>query len=230
MYKIILYDQNCCPISDGTTFWFVDNLEEFEKNWLPLQCKRNMSTIERYYRSKFGEVVTDYYSDSEELNIVQLVECEILQEKTFEYTNKEVILENVYRWDSKILFDKLKIVLRVQSCIDKYYLVGQYFGYGCRRVDPMYNRWYEKEIKYQQMHFFGNPVANYRARDINWDDWEKDDAYKDFYTNDKDFYKHESVETFVWLPIKEVDKDYKINKLTANELALLLRDIVGEAG
>lgn len=29
----------------------------------------NVSTIERYYRSKFGEMVTDYHSDGPELNI-----------------------------------------------------------------------------------------------------------------------------------------------------------------
>ena len=78
MYKITLYDKNCSPICDRTTFWFVEDLEQFEKNWLPLQCKYNVSTIEKYYRSKFGEVVTDYYSDNEELNIVQSVNCEIL--------------------------------------------------------------------------------------------------------------------------------------------------------
>ena len=32
MYKITLYNQNCCPICDGTTFWFVEDLKEFEKN------------------------------------------------------------------------------------------------------------------------------------------------------------------------------------------------------
>lgn len=230
MYKITLYDQNCSPIYDGTTFWFVEDLAEFEKKWLPLQAPHGVDTIERYYRSKFGEKVTDYYSDDEELNIVQSVECKILQEKVFEYTDKEVVLENVYRCKAKILFDKLKIKLRIQSCNDKYYLVGQYFGYGCKRIHPMINRWYNKEIKYCQMHFFGNPVAKYRARDINWDDWGKDDAYKDFYTNDKDFYKHEQVETFVWLPIKEVDSQYRIRKLSNKELSLLLVDIIGEAG
>lgn len=230
MFKITLYDNNCNPICDGTTFWFVEDLEQFEENWLPLQCKQNVSTIERYYKSKSGEVVTDYYSDSEELNIVQQVNCKVLQEKIFEYTNKEVILKNTYDFETKILFDKLKIILRVQSCNDKYYLVGQYFGYGCRRVEQLYNRWYDKEVNYCQMNFFGNPVAKYKARDINWDDWEKDDAYKDFYTNDKDFFKNESVETFVWLPIKEVNEQYIISEPSMDCLALLMVDIVGEAG
>ena len=51
MHKITLYDHNCCPISDGTTFWFVDNLEEFERKWLPLQAPHGVETINRYYRS-----------------------------------------------------------------------------------------------------------------------------------------------------------------------------------
>ena len=230
MYKITLYDRNCCPICDGTTFWFVDNLEEFEKNWLPLQCKYGVSTIERYYRSKFGEIVTDYYSDSPELNIVQQVDCEILQEKELTYTNKEVVIKNTYGWETKILFDKLEVKLRVQRCGAEYYLVGQYCGYGGVRVEKGYNRWYDKEINYHQMYFFGNPVANYIKRDINWDDWGKGDAFKDFFTNDKSFYKHESVKTFVWLPIKEVDKDFRIKRLTKGDLGILLADIVGEAG
>lgn len=230
MYKITLYDNNCSPICDGTTFWFVEDLEQFEKNWLPLQSKYDVKTIERYYKSKFGEIVTDYYSDSQDLNIVQEVDCEILQEKTFEFINQEVTLENIYGCRSTVLFDKLKIVIRVQSCDNKYYLVGQYFGYGCRRVENLYNRWYDKEVKYSQMNFYGNPVAQYHARYVDWENSEKDDAYKDFYTNDKCFYKNESIETFVWLPIKEVDKQYQINEIDSEDVSLLLRDIVGEAG
>ena len=80
------------------------------------------------------------------------------------------------------------------------------------------------------MHFYGNPIAEYIQRDINWDDFEKSDAYKDFYTNDKDFYKHESIETFVWLPIKEVNPEFEIKELCKEEFAILMRDIVGEAG
>lgn len=148
----------------------------------------------------------------------------------FEYKDKEVDLVNTYGCKAKILFDRLKIVLRVQNCNDKYYLVGQYFGYGCRRVENMFNRWYKTNVKYSQMGFYGNPVAEYVKRGINWDDYDKRDAYKDFYTNDKDFYKHEKIETFVWIPIKAVDAEYKINKLNSDDLAMLLADIVGEAG
>ena len=230
MYKITLYDLNCSPICDGTTFWFVEDLKEFEKKWLPLQCRNDIGTIERYYKSKFGEIVTDYHSKDESLNIVQSVECEILQEKVFEYIDREVELINTYGFKTRILFDKLKIVLRVQRCNSECYLVGQYFGYGCRKIDPSINKWYKTEVKYSQMHFWGNPVAEYIMRDINWEDFDKSDAYKDFYTNDKDFYKHEQIETFVWIPIKKVNNQFEIAELNSDDLAVLLRDIVGEAG
>ncbi|MCR4684710.1 MAG: hypothetical protein K5649_04515, partial [Lachnospiraceae bacterium] len=78
--------------------------------------------------------------------------------------------------------------------------------------------------------YWGNPIAEYRHRDINWDDKGSQDAYKDFYTNDKNFYKHDTVKTFVWLPIKEIDKDYKLKPLTLKDIDNLMRDIIGEAG
>ena len=161
MYKITLYDQNCSPICDGTVSWYVENLEEFEEKWLPLQSKLGVETIKRDYRSKLGEIVTDYYSDSEELNIVQQVDAKVLEEKDFYYYNKSV---------------------------------------------------------------------EYTKRGINWEDYDKQDRYKDFYTNEGDFYKHEKVETFVWLPIKRLSEDEKIRPLTKEEISRLLRDIVGEAG
>lgn len=230
MFKITLYDQNCSSICDGTAFWFVEDLEEFEKKWLPLQARIDVSTIERYYKSKFGEIITDYYSDDSSLNIVQSVDCEILEEKEINYTDKEVELFNTYGCRTVVLFDRLKIKLMVVHSDNKYYLVGQYCGEGCRRVGSFYNVWYKTDVKYEQMNFYGNLVAEYISRDINWDDWDKDDAYKYFYTNDKDFYKHERVETFVWIPIKKVDKNYKISDITVVDLAVLMRDIVGEAG
>ena len=32
MYKIELYDECCSPIADGTESYFVDDIDEFEKN------------------------------------------------------------------------------------------------------------------------------------------------------------------------------------------------------
>lgn len=234
MYKITLYDANCSPICDGTVFWFVENLEEFEENWLMAQVQLygriETEQLERYYRSKLGEATTDYYSDSADLNIVQQAESEFLSEKTYRYKNKIIELENVYGFRTSIEFESLVFELRVMKYDGRYYLVGQYQGTGCKRIEPTWNRWYEKETKYASMHFYGNPIVNYRERYINWDDRDRADAYKDFYTNDKEFFSREELETFVWIPIKEVEKDYKIKALTKNEIKCFMADIVGEAG
>lgn len=80
------------------------------------------------------------------------------------------------------------------------------------------------------MEYYGNNIATYFKRKPDWNKMFLADAYEGFYTNDKDFYKEEEVKTFVWLPIKDVTKDYKIKKLTRAEVSALLRDIVGEAG
>lgn len=230
MYKITLYDHNLSPICDGTAFWFVEDLSAFEEKWLPLQCEHDVSTVEKYYRSKFGEIISDWYSDIADLNIVQKADSKIISKLDYTYKNKEIVLENIYGFETKLEFDELKIKLRFLRYADDYFLVGQYHGKGCKRSNPTWNRWYNKEVKYSKMYFFGNPVATYKARDINWDDMDKDDCYKDFYTNDKDFYKHDEVETFVWIPIKKVDEQYKIKRLTKEELAILMMDIVGESG
>ena len=71
MYKITLYDYNCNPICDGTIYFFTEDIENFQKRWFRLLGDHDEERKERFLRSKAGEIVTDYYSDSPELNIVQ---------------------------------------------------------------------------------------------------------------------------------------------------------------
>ena len=231
MYKITIYDACCAAIADGTTFWFTDNLEEFEQKWLPLQARIDVGTIDRYYRSKHGEIVSDWYFDMSELNIVDKDdESKITDEKQFHFVNIEIGLKNAYGCFSTVGFSSLDIEFAVIKYRGEYYLCGKYRGKGCYRVDDEWNRWYKENTKYAQMRFFGNPIAEYTMRTPDWDKRYDSDAYKDFYTNDKDFYKDESIETFVWLPIRKVDEQYKIENISKDDLSFLLRDIVGEAG
>ena len=231
MYKITVYDANNNPICDGVTYWFVEDLDQFETKWLPLQVKQGVHTVDRYYRSKHGEIVTDWYSESPELNIVQEDESSVITDnKHFSYSDIEIVLHNAYNWETTVGFKTLDVDLVVIKYDNEYYLCGQYKGIGCYCVNECWNRWYEKETKYSQMHFYGNPIAEYKERMPDWDKQHDSDAYKDFYTNDKDFYKDESIETFVWLPIKKVDENYKIEDISKEDLSFLLQDIVGEAG
>ena len=67
MYKITLFDYNCASCTSGTASFYVDDIDIFEEKWSKLET--SPERIERFRRSKNGEVVTDYYSDDEELNI-----------------------------------------------------------------------------------------------------------------------------------------------------------------
>ena len=69
MYKITLFDYNCASCTSGTASFYVDDIDIFEEKWSKLET--SPERIERFRHSKNGEVVTDYYSDDEELNIVQ---------------------------------------------------------------------------------------------------------------------------------------------------------------
>ena len=229
MYKLTFYDHNLDPVCDGTTFWFVEDLHDFEQHWLPLQAY-HPETVEYYYKSKLGIITIDYWSTNPDLNIVQ--ECETCNSDIFEYEmkNKIVRLCNFYRYETTYHFDRLIIKLMIVKFKDNYYLTGQYYGEGCKRIQKMWNHWYNKYTKYQEMGFYGNHVAIYDRRYINWEDRHKHDAYKDFCTNDKSFFKDDTIETFVWLPIKKVRRDYKVKELSSKELHRLLRDIVGRAG
>lgn len=230
MYKITLYDYCCSPICDGTHWFLTENLEEFEKNWLPLQTKHSIDCINRYYKSKFGEIVTDYYSDNPELNIVQNVDFEIIDSKEYECKDIDIELENTYSYETIVNFDRIIFKIVKAQVNDRVYLLGQYKGFGGKRLEPTYNRWYDKETKYCQMRFKGNPVASYKMREPDWVNIRKGDAYKDFYTDDKAFFSDEVIETFVWLPIQEIAADYELKELDKEQLKVLLRDIVGEEG
>lgn len=216
MYKITLYDRNCNPICDGTAFWFVENLETFEKGWLSAQAVPDVKEIDRYYRSKHGEIVTDYYSDDPELNIVQEAESRVLAERMYTYQDKEITLYNAYRCPTTVQFDKLEIRLRVMTWNGQCFLCGQYAGLGCKQI------WTEDDdvFPYGVMNFYGNPIATYRSYFHKKEKW----------SDRKEDFKHDKIETFVWLPIKKVEEDYQIMELTEKELSELLQDIVGEAG
>lgn len=129
MYKITLYDYCCSPICDGTHWFLTENLEEFEKNWLPLQAKHSIDCINRYYKSKFGEIVTDYYSDNPELNIVQNVDFEIIDSKEYEYIDIDIELENTYSYETIVNFDRI-----IFKIIKAQVIFGSGFSLICNRI------------------------------------------------------------------------------------------------
>ena len=231
MYKITLYDECCSPISDGTAEFFVEDLTEFEKNWVPIESVKNVTNVEDYYRSKHGEVVSTYYDDPKK-NMVQEADGGIVSEKSFSYKDKTIVVPNAYLWESTYLFDELSIRLAAIKFRNRYILCGQYFCKGCCREQKIWNRWYDKETNYTQIEVWGNSVVIHEKRYPDWDALKsgRADAYKDFSTNDRSFFKEETISTFVWIPIRYVQEGYEITEPTEQDIARLMCDLPGEAG
>lgn len=216
MYKITLYDYCCSPICDGTVSYFVDSLDDFEKNWKPLV--RSEDRIERYEKSKNGEIVTDYYSDDEELNIVQKdSDSKVLEEKEFEKNNFDIRLYNAYDCSADYYIFNLKYKLRKIVFKGKYYIIAKYKISGIAE----YNIFTRGDVnkKFEDACFYGNPICNIIRGD-----------YEDFYSPTADLYKNDIMDSFAWHIVWSREENMSLDELNEKELQHLLRDIVGEAG
>lgn len=70
IYKITLFDANCPSCTSGTASFFTEDIDEFEHNYFSdenVESNQLEAQKQRYFRSKAGEIVTDYYSDDPEL-------------------------------------------------------------------------------------------------------------------------------------------------------------------
>ncbi|MBR1453109.1 MAG: hypothetical protein IJ593_00460 [Lachnospiraceae bacterium] len=216
MHKITLYDYCCNPISDWTNSYFVDDLDDFEKNWKPIV--QSEARIERYERSKNGEIVTDYHSDDEELNIVQEDNnSKVIEEKEFEKNNFDIELYNIYRCSSKFYIFNLKYKLRKIIFKEKYYIIAKYKISGIAEYNDFTRG--DANKKFEDACFYGNPICNISRGD-----------YEDFYSPTADLYKNDIIESFVWHIVWNREENMTLDELNEKELQCLLRDIVGEAG
>lgn len=225
MYKITLYDNNCCPIADGVTYFFTDNLDEFEQNWRPSAYEEQWK---RYERSKAGEVVTDYYSDSPELNIVQEDKnAEILFEKEIVIHDKLFTLLNAYRWESEIYAEETRIVFRGIKFKEKCYLIGSYKMKGVCEKD-----FFSKEERYRYIEVYGNPVINCNVQEKPL--WYETEEGREFYAYQKEDFQEDTLETYCFVTVGEYSEEELLNgsiDLESDEtFVYLMRDIPGEAG
>lgn len=226
MYKITLYDRNCCPICDGVTYFFTEDLDEFEKNWRPHAYEEQW---ERYARSKAGEIVTDYYSDSPKLNIVQEDKnAEILFEKELVLRDKQFTLFNAYRWESEIYAEETHIVFRGIKFKGECYLIGSYKMKGvCQE-----NFFSEAEKDYKTVGIYGNPIINCNVQEKTL--WYKTEEGRAFYVYHKEDFKEDSLETYCFVTVgvypEEKLLDGSINLESDETMVCLMRDIPGEAG
>lgn len=226
MYKITLYDECCCPICDGTACFFTDDLEDFEKHWRP---HAEEEQLKRYNRSKAGEIVTDYYSESPELNIVQEDKnAEILFEKEVVFKDKLFTLLNTYRWEKEVYAADTNILFRGIKFQGECYLVGKYRMQGVCQKPLIYN----EEDEFETVKVWGNPIINcsvqFKAK------WQKTDSGRDFLSYHKEDFAEDSLETYCWVTLGKYSEEELLSgtiDLTSDTtLICLMRDIPGEAG
>ena len=218
MYKITLYDFCCCPICDGTVSYFVDDLDDFEKNWKEQLKGDEKERVKRFERSKNGEIVTDYYSDSEELNIVQRDEnSKIIEETEYEKNDFDIELFNAYNWSGEYYIFNLKYKLRKILFKGKYYIIAKYKITGISEY-----RWLlpkDDDDKFEDVSFYGNPVCKviYNYGEI-------------LHSPTPEPYRNDIIDSFVWHIVWNRNDNPTLDELNEEELQYLLRDIIGEAG
>lgn len=221
LYQVQLYDYNCSPIVDGTIRFFVDDLETFEKNWTALTTDKKQ--IDRFIRSKTGEVVTDYYSDDPSLNIVQEKNVEVLNTKVYEETDVITDVMNAYGWPSTYHMDSIiYYILYIRNVEDDELLkICRYKIKGLCRCEPVDLS--PNGFKCKDAEVYGNCFVK-----INNKVGRPSDNTEDF--------KEVEAELFVWHIIKqfidmnEINNDLSNYKLGKREKQTLLMDFPGEIG
>ena len=227
MYKITLYDENCSPICDGTTSFFVDEIDDFERKWF---LQANESQVERYKRSKAGEIVTDYYSDSPELNIFQEdTAARVLFHRICQMSETIFELLNTYGYPFMIYAENAEIRVRGIEFNKKYYVVGQYKLCGvCKCMT-----FTDTLTEYFSVHVWGNPICESNVKHKSF--WKDTPEGRQPHLYTKEDYKDDTIETYCWVTIaenisEEELRGYDVQENDAEFFSVLMRDIPGEAG
>lgn len=229
MYKITLFDMNCDSVCSGVAEFFVDELKEFESSWL--ESKKVEDTRKnRYLESKKGKIVTDYYSNDGEYNIVQFDEnAKIIGEKDYIFHDRTFILRNFYQFESLIYAKKSKITLRTIYFNRSFYLIGKYRLDGvCQKAKLLgysADGWCPREA-------YGNPIHNISISKM--DHWINEEGLKR-YDWSKDKFSNDFIETYCWVTLgSSSEKDsFDINELdilSDELLGILMQDIPGDSG
>lgn len=225
MYKITLYDWNLCPIGDGTTCFFAEDIEEFQRRWLGTgRVPEDLE--ERFLRSKKGEPVTDWWNDDDpELRIVQEDEAAVCGEKTRVLRHKTFDAHNAYYWPTRFHVNRWTIRFQWIRFKEAYYRIAAYQAEGVSHYGMFTDR-------LQAVHCFGNPVLentikydpHYPCREdpAAWDD----PGFNDFAEN--------RIETICWLTNAVFENEEDLNRdmakfrVTKKVMDRLFADVVGE--
>ena len=219
MYLIQLFDDNCGTCCSRVTNVFVDDIEDFSKHYLSVETK-NTERVDRFLRSKAGEIVTDYYSDSPDLNIVRKMKTEDLATVRSFAKDKTITLINGYGCDSVYHFDRLIFTIRYIKCEDKYYKLIKTTASGCCHMNS-----FDSEKPWYRAVVHGNKFWFY-----------KEDSETLYNSEKRSDFKGTTIESFVWhtADVFENEEDMKADMETTwpSDLQInrVLKDLPGDAG
>lgn len=226
MYKITVYDQNCCPICDWTVNFFAEDIEEFQRRWFAMDGVSE-ELKDRFLRSKAGEVVTDWYDNNPKLNIVQRDKGTVYGERTVVLDHVTFEAHNIYDWPSKFHVNRWTIRFQWIRFQDEYYRIASYRADGVCTYNDFVQRW-------DYVTCYGNPVLE---NTVKYDPdcygravqgVEDEPGFDAFWEN--------RIETICWLTNRvfadeaELKRDISAFEVTEEVMDLLFADVVGEAG
>ena len=218
MYKLTFWNENLPNCCSGVFSCYTDDIEQFEREWVKLT--RDKEQIERFRRSKEGELVTDFFrtKNDSELNIVQKDDgAKIFVEMETTITNRVVTVHNAYDYPSEYRIRKMKVYCRYVKYDGTYLRLMSFIIDGIARVG-------KEKKKYKKVGLYGNPILKYHG-DRNMPDFYCSDTFED--------YTEECIESIAWYPMGyattlEQLKDFYGSEqfeLTEEELDLLLCDL-----
>lgn len=218
MYKITLYDANIPSGASGVISYYVENIDIFAEKWMKLEADEDRK--ERFLRSRNGELVTDYYSDSPDLNIVQEDKDAIVYfDKDVIFRDKELNLHNGFGWSTEFYFDELIVSLKYVRYENDLLRLATYKARGvCQSNFPFLDK------KYSDVSCYGNPVLI------------ESENQEPYYSNNTENFKDKTIECIAYLSLgtfkdmESMRRDFNNPDLSDEVLDELLRDILGDAG
>lgn len=220
LYQIKLMDYNAPAFVSSIVTVFTEDIEEFTEKYLHLEEDEDRKN--RFLRSKDGEMVTDYYSDDPNLNIVQFMpEVEVLGESSFCEHNLTVTVKNGFDYPSDYFFAELGFRVMWVRTKEQLLKLVKANGIGCCVKNEFSDL---TKIPWSKVEVYGNPFWEVESEDVP-DDAENVEAYSQ--TRLKSYVWH-IVDVFE--SIEELEQDRKSTWLSEKQIDRVLKDLPGDAG
>ena len=223
LYKVTLGDMNAPSCCSGVVRVYTKNINHFKREWM--QLEQDDAVKERFNKSLNGEIVTDYYSDSPDLNIVQFdSNCVIHSEKEHILRKKEVELFNSYECARTVIINTMYIKRMYVEYNGQFLRLEKFKIKGIAQYNTHCFSEEDKDKKYTDIRCYGNPFLKHnRAND------------KFYYSNNLADFSDEIKSicyycTDVFDSLEAMEEDMKLNTVDDTALQIMLEDIPGEAG